>query len=567
LQLSAALSAPHAAIVMERGFSVQELEAPVPGEGPLGEILAHQHLLENQLQRQLLMLQSAAEERNCHRMILLQIQAGLDELRGKVTHGRIGLCPDSHCQSEGEWNTISSNQVDRPMHQNVGELTCSTSCAEGCTQKDINIQPPPCESSNDSKPEKEQLATEDRHSQPVKSETNCAALSKLRAIVSSNLFEMSFAVLICLNSVTMAAELQNVGLELGWRLGVEDVRKPPDAARVFLILDQFFMVALFLEVTVKVLAFRVGYFRSCLNVVDFVCVLLGAIDLFNLADLGFDPTIIRLIRLSKITRVLHLLKTASWLDVLRFILKSVRGSVSTVVWSMLLLFLVQSIAGLLVGQVLMEHMNNDKVPPAERRAVYVHWGTYWRVVCTMFEITFVNANTPGIRVLMDNIDLAWSSFFMLYRVGINFVLLSVVKAVIVKQTFKVAESNAEILIQQTLRANSKQRSKLKEVFDLMDTSHDGKVSKDEMSCFLDNPDVQMVFNTLDVRLSCSDANRLFDLLDLDGSGYVEFDEVMEGFAKIQGAAKGIDMHEALIRIDDIRQELSGLKCQLQRPSP
>jgi len=56
----------------------------VPGEGPLGEVLAQQLALSNQLQRELLMLHRAEDERNSHRMILLQMQAGLDKALEEV---------------------------------------------------------------------------------------------------------------------------------------------------------------------------------------------------------------------------------------------------------------------------------------------------------------------------------------------------------------------------------------------------------------------------------------------------------------------------------------------------
>jgi len=54
---------------------------------------------------------------------------------------------------------------------------------------------------------------------------------------------------------------------------------------------------------------------------------------------------------------------------------------------------------------------DEKVHPSETCARYVQWGTFWRVVCTMFKINSVSANTAGIRVLMDNIDIGWGSFF------------------------------------------------------------------------------------------------------------------------------------------------------------
>jgi len=50
---------------------------------------------------------------------------------------------------------------------------------------------------------------------------------------------------------------------------------------------------------------------------------------------------------------------------------------------------------------------------------------------------------------------------------------------------------------------------------------------------------------------------------LVAAGYVDFTEVLEGFAKVLQHAKNIDMQQALVKTDGVRQELSQLKSQLR----
>jgi len=82
-----------------------------------------------------------------------------------------------------------------------------------------------------------------------------------------------------------------------------------------------------------------------------------------------------------------------------------------------------------MGQILVGYTTDEKKPPSDTHVLYVHWGTLWHVVCTMFEITFV-------RILMDECDIGWGVLFKMYLGAVNFVLLIVIRAVIVKQVFK-----------------------------------------------------------------------------------------------------------------------------------
>jgi len=288
---------------------------------------------------------------------------------------------------------------------------------------------------------------------------------------------------------------------------------------------------------------------------DAATVALGTVDTFKLLNLGINPTMVRLLRLSKLTRYMKLLKTATWLDVLRLIIKSIIGSFSTVFWSLLLLFAVQGLVGMLLGQILLDFMNDETISKATRKDVYKHWGTLPRILCTMFEITFVSANTPSIRALMDGIDVGWGTFFMIYRLCINFVLLSVIRGVIVKQTFKVAEQDKECQLRKTLKANSDYRQKLRKVFFNVDSSGDGTIQVEELRNFLLDPNAQQVLKALDLDYHAGDANELFDRLNSDGDGGIDFQEMMMGLHKLKGAAKSSDVQLVLTRLDHVHKAI------------
>merc|ERR1719171_2977142 len=72
-----------------------------------------------------------------------------------------------------------------------------------------------------------------------------------------------------------------------------------------------------------------------------------------------------------------------------------------------------------------------------------------------------------------------------------------------------------------------------------DLDGDGSVSYDEFQNHLKDNRVKAYLRTLD--LEAAEAEDLFGLLDLDGSGSVDIEELVMGCLKLKGQAKSIDV--------------------------
>merc|ERR1719352_2243258 len=88
--------------------------------------------------------------------------------------------------------------------------------------------------------------------------------------------------------------------------------------------------------------------------------------------------------------------------------------------------------------------SNDE---ARREEVFRFYGTYIRTLFTMFEITFGNF-MPPCRALVENIGEGWMIFALFHKLAIGFSVISVIMAVFIQETFKVAQTDNFILLNQ-----------------------------------------------------------------------------------------------------------------------
>merc|ERR1712232_1087228 len=100
-----------------------------------------------------------------------------------------------------------------------------------------------------------------------------------------------------------------------------------------------------------------------------------------------------------------------------------------------------------------------------------------------------------------------------------------------------------VFVQGALEAAKKDESEfmwmnLRQMFNDADADDDGKLSSDEFQLALARADMQEYLKTIDV--NPDEAETLFKVLDLDGSGNIDYDEFVHGCLRLKGNAKAID---------------------------
>merc|ERR1719375_2200891 len=138
--------------------------------------------------------------------------------------------------------------------------------------------------------------------------------------------------------------------------------------------------------------------------------------------------------------------------------------------------------------------------------------------------------------------------------------MNVVTGLFVQSAHDQAQADQEHLIQLRLREKVKFVQRLHELFEELDSSHDGFISLDEFEEHLKNDRMQGLIQTFEI--DNADAWTLFKLLDTDGGGSVDIEEFVDGCIRLRGGAKSIQMAQVMYHHKWMMDKLVDLSDQI-----
>jgi hypothetical protein len=369
---------------------------------------------------------------------------------------------------------------------------------------------------------------------------------RFRRKVGSTSFELFFACIIMLNACILALSAQYTGIESGYRVHyptytMKAVDAWPLAADAFVILETFFAVIFTVELALRVAAHRFQNFYTIWFHLDVAIVVL-AWCAFVLDKMNVNLTVLRLLRIGKVLRVLRLFRSNALLEGLHVLTVSINSSMNMMLGALMVIVLMHVIAGLLIHQLVEPFLRDESQPIELRREVFDYYGTFWRCTITMFEISLANW-APSCRVLLNYVSESFGIFFLIYRCGIGFAVLTVVQAVFIQQTIQSAQRNEEFALWQKRKEQDKQLQALMKAFNNLDESGDGYVTWNEFMPILDatndlGKEGRALMSLLGVDVK--DAESLFKILAA-GDDKIDLHEFVTGMQNMNGMAKALDL--------------------------
>lgn len=390
-------------------------------------------------------------------------------------------------------------------------------------------------------------------------------------IINGKYFEIFIACVILANAFVLAMQLQMKGHDLGHAMALKSF--PTSSSEAYYGVEQYFsyiengFLCIFItELVCRFIAKGFGWFFSAWNYLDFVCVSLASIAWLAPDMIGFNPTMVRLARFAKLINIVRVMRSNSLLESLKLLVASIQASVTTLFWALCIIFLMQSMAGMFLMQTTASYIEDEANPVADREAIFLYFGTFWRSMLTMFEISFANWAVTS-RLLFTKIDVKYGFFFVVYRCMIGFAVLSVVQSVFIQQTIKSAQLDDDFVVQQKNKEKAKYKGKLTRMFKKLDESGDGYLDRDEFGLVMEDPDMRAMLSALEVDFR--DLDNLWSLL-VGADGQVSPEEFMEGLVHIKGSAKALDMVNMMAiikRIDQKVESLGGKLTERQQAAP
>lgn len=345
--------------------------------------------------------------------------------------------------------------------------------------------------------------------------------------------------LVLLNALAMAVELECIGNQSGATIDVHVTWHCADSA-VFPVLEHVFTWIFAAELALRAHATRCRYFTKLVNIGDTLLVILPIVDLYilsPLAGMSANIDILRLLRLGKLARAVRLMRTLKLFRGLRLLVQACSSFLPSLAWSMALLGICMMMGSLVMSNLLQDFITDSEKPMEARLWVWTYYGTAYRAMYTMYEITFAGNWPTRARPLLEDVDHRYAIFFIIYVTFIVFAVIRIITAVFLRETLEAANNDAELMVQERLLQNARYVKKLEGIFAAMDDSGDGVLSEDEMTQLLMDQRVQAYLQSLD--LDVAEGQALFQLLQ-NGEGMVTYEDFIDGILRCKGPARAID---------------------------
>lgn len=241
-------------------------------------------------------------------------------------------------------------------------------------------------------------------------------MEKVKKFVESNLFQNFILAIIVLNAAIM---------------GVLTVQSLPPAVHQMLInLDTACLWIFVVELLLRLVVYRFGFFRSGWNLFDLVVVILSIFSEFSFFAVFRIFRIFRVLRSLKTLKSIRAFRLVSDLKNLRIIVEAVGRSIPGVLWSGMLLLLVYYIFAIM-GTTLFGLQ-------------FPEWfGTMGKSFYTLFQVMTLESWSMGIsRPVMEVFSWAWL-YFVPFVLCTSFLIMNVVVGIVVNAISEVSEGQAK----------------------------------------------------------------------------------------------------------------------------
>mmetsp|Transcript_128567 Transcript_128567/g.357924 ORF Transcript_128567/g.357924 Transcript_128567/m.357924 type:complete len:418 (+) Transcript_128567:1-1254(+) len=278
------------------------------------------------------------------------------------------------------------------------------------------------------------------------------------------------------------------------------------------------------------------------NVFDVLLVLSQVLDLLtNFADMSF----FRGLRIFRAARMARVLLVTRMVRELRLMLASMYHSMSALIWLVVMLFLVLLFFGLAAQEAvffsLKEH-NLDDV----HKDLFKYYGSLRDTMLTLFMSITGGADWEDLVAPLTYFSKVYVLGFVAFQVFLAFGLLNIINAIFLESTSRIAEIDWELAIQDQLDRENSAINQLRQIMHSADGDHSGTITKGELEVKLQDGGFRSQLAYLEADAVA--LRGLHNLLDRDGTGEADVEELVYGLMRLKGNAKGMDvaalMHES-----------------------
>eukprot|EP00746_Dinoflagellata_sp_MGD_P067347 gnl/MRDRNA2_/MRDRNA2_27797_c0_seq2.p1 gnl/MRDRNA2_/MRDRNA2_27797_c0~~gnl/MRDRNA2_/MRDRNA2_27797_c0_seq2.p1 ORF type:complete len:614 (+),score=110.13 gnl/MRDRNA2_/MRDRNA2_27797_c0_seq2:82-1923(+) len=359
-------------------------------------------------------------------------------------------------------------------------------------------------------------------------------------LIQSSVFENLCVVLIVMNAVLLGYQVQH--------MAVKSTSDPPEIlTQMQTIFTIVFLVELLARISVSPYEWACGEGWSW-NWFDLVVVVSSLLELIlqtavdsesGESGTGGNLSLFRVLRILRIVRVVRFIRVFRFFRELRMMVSSIMGSFKSLLWAILLLFIILYIVGMYLTQIVTEYKTGPDSDPNLVHQLQQYYGTLFESMYYLFQTMTGGVSWGDMAKPLMGLHWSYAIFMSFFTSFIMFAVLNIVTGVFVEGAIGKAQSEKDEKIRHIMEEETHNMQELEQVFNEIDADSSGHIDLEELETLLKDPRVKAYFKT--IGLHVAEAHALFRLLDLDDSNTVSISEFIMGCARLKGEAKSIDL--------------------------
>eukprot|EP00931_Biecheleriopsis_adriatica_P066408 TRINITY_DN40778_c0_g1_i1.p1 TRINITY_DN40778_c0_g1~~TRINITY_DN40778_c0_g1_i1.p1 ORF type:complete len:595 (+),score=120.96 TRINITY_DN40778_c0_g1_i1:53-1786(+) len=372
----------------------------------------------------------------------------------------------------------------------------------------------------------------------------------LRNVTQHWVFELGAVGFILINALF-------IGLQANWVIeNYESSTEPPVAYRV---MDILFTVFFTLELLLRIFAEGKEFLFPCTenknvrwNIFDSSIVISALTEeIFNVFYVSVpNATAMRVLRLLRLVRVLRMVRIMRFFRDLRIMVAGIISSLRSLIWCLILLFMIMFMVALVLVQVISEKLafdfNEGISDAAEKDKILYYFNSLFTCIVTLYTSIMNGVSWIDAAYLLIRIHPLLGMVFAFY-IGFSILcVFNIVTCVFVDKANQFTKSDMDNLIMEEVASREKWIKDMQTIFEEASGTGEG-LNRAEFIEYIQNEEVQAYFRRIGLNVEQGNALALFKLIDLDDSGSLTLAEFIDGCSQFVGGARQLDI--ARLRYD------------------
>jgi len=363
---------------------------------------------------------------------------------------------------------------------------------------------------------------------------------------------------------------------LGWQVdwGVQNHASPEPAH--FEVLGMMFTLIFLAEFGIRCFAYgRAMYICQNpdvgWNTFDGLLVLSSLIDeIMSRAASGINVTALRVLRLARLLRILRVFRVVRYFTDLRVMVNGILVSSKTLVWALVLLFMLMFAVAACILQLLRPYLSSLdlSVEAKEQLAqqLLLHFGTLLGGIFTLFSSMSGGVDWADVARMLNEVSLLLALLFVVYMCFALFCVLNVMTGVFVENASRMTAADEEMCMMEELRARKDYVDTVSRLFSECDIDNSGNVNWEEFQACASDLHFQTCFKKLGIAIDTeAELRNVFHMLDFQNNGSVSVAEFANGIQMFSGGAKSIDVARLMFEVATVKKYMANVHEALVGP--